>query len=113
MLSQEGVGSSVDGIPEIRLREFVGCQSFRKQRVEFVGRSSKPGKGALFDGSQSSLHNLLDRGLSATTHYGLQSTLLLGCEIDGHGDSPLNSSFRVRERRIRDNRNMQDDRRQL
>ena len=104
MLSQKGVGSSVDGTPELRLREFVGSQSFREQHVKFVGRSGKPRKRALLDGGQGSLHNLLDRCVSATTHDGLLSTLLFRREVDGHGVAPPNLSFRVRESRIRDNR---------
>jgi hypothetical protein len=84
MLGKQGVRLRIHGTPKLGFGEFIRCQAFCQQRVEFLVCPCKTRHTSLLNCGQGSFHNLLNGRISTTADNGLNAPLLIGCESDCH-----------------------------
>ena len=80
MLGKQGVGLRVHRTPKFVFREFLRCQAFGKQGVEFFLCTGETRHGALFDGGQTRIDDLLNGLVGAAADDSLDAALLFGRE---------------------------------
>jgi hypothetical protein len=85
MLGKQGIGLRVHRTPKFVFREFLRCQAFGKQVVELFLCAGETRRGALFDGGQTRIDDLLNGLVGAAADDSLDAAFLFGREMDRRG----------------------------